>query len=119
MAVYIGNAKNTSAVRTALKIHHAITHFINPAMTSQYPSETYRLKHVVGIDTSKLLVARTGVRGANDLMWVGRAANYAAKLATLPERYATYITTETHDNMNDNVKIWIDGRQMWGSCAVG
>lgn len=71
MAVYIGGAKNTSAVRTALKINHAVSFIINPAKGLQYPNETYALKHVVGIDSSKLFVARTGVRGANDLVWVG------------------------------------------------
>jgi class 3 adenylate cyclase len=97
MAVYLGTAKNTSAARTALKINHAATNIINPAIRSQYTSETYLLKHVVGIDSSKF-VARTGVRGANDLVWVGRAANYAAKLAALPDAYTTYITAEVHDN---------------------
>jgi len=113
MAVYIGGSKNTSAARTALKINHAATHIINPALQSQYSSETYRLRHVVGIDSSKLLVARTGVRGANDLVWVGRAANYAAKLATLPEAYPTYITAQVYNTLNDEVKIWTDGQQMW------
>jgi class 3 adenylate cyclase len=113
MAVYLGTAKNTSAARTALKINYAAEHIINPAMRSQYSSGTYVLKHVVGIDGSKLFVARTGVRGANDLVWVGRAANYAAKLASLPDAYTTYITAQVHNNMNDQVKIATDGRQMW------
>jgi class 3 adenylate cyclase len=97
MAVYLGAAKNTSAARTALKINHAATF----------------LKHVVGIDSSKLFVARTGVRGANDLVWVGRAANYAAKLAALPDAYTTYITAEVHNSLNSQVKSWTDGRPMW------
>ena len=113
MAVYLGTAKNTSAARTALKINHAVTNIINPAIRSQYASETYFLKHVVGIDSSKLFVARTGVRGANDLVWVGRAANYAAKLAALPDAYQTYITAEVHNSLNDQLKIWTDGRPMW------
>jgi class 3 adenylate cyclase len=115
MAVFIGNAKNTSAVRTAFKINHAVTRIIAAAKQAQYPSVSYELKHVVGIDTSPLFVARTGVRGANDLVWVGRAANYAAKLATLPESHATYITAEVYNNMNANVKTWTDGRAMWES----
>ena len=113
MAVYLGTAKNTSAARTAVKINHAVTNIINPAIRSQYASETYSLKHVVGIDSSKLFVARTGVRGANDLVWVGRAANYAAKLAALPDAYQTYITAEVHNSLNDQLKIWTDGRAMW------
>lgn len=113
MAVYLGTAKNTSAARTALKINHAVANIINPAIRSQYASETYFLKHVVGIDSSKLFVARTGVRGANDLVWVGRAANYAAKLAALPDAYQTYITAEVHNSLNDQLKTWTDGRPMW------
>jgi class 3 adenylate cyclase len=70
------------------------------------------LKHVVGIDTSQLYVARTGVRGANDLVWVGRAANYAAKLATLPDTYATYITSEVHSRINEECRT-TNGKSMW------
>ena len=113
MAVYLGDAKNTSAARTALKINYAAEYIINPAMRAQYSSEAYVLKHVVGIDSSKLFVARTGVRGANDLVWVGRAANYAAKLAALPDAYPTYITAQVYGKLNDQVKVAADGRQMW------
>lgn len=113
MAVYIGGSKNTHAVRTALKLNHAMQYIINPAKQNQYPQNTAVLKHVVGIDTSDLFVARTGVRGANDLVWVGRAANYAAKLSTLPDAYQTYITKEVFDVMASEVKTWTDGQAMW------
>lgn len=113
MAVFIGDIKNTRAVRAALKINHAVTYIINPAKKAQYPLKPYELKHVVGIDTSPLFVARTGVRGANDLVWVGRAANYAAKLATLPESYDSYITAEVYNKMNEKVKTSTDGKPMW------
>jgi len=112
MAVYLGNSKNTSAVTTALKIHYAVDNIIAPAIKAQYQQQTYVPHHVVGIDTSKLFVARTGVRGANDLVWVGRAANYAAKLATLPHEYPTWITEEVYNNMHESVKF-TDGRAMW------
>jgi class 3 adenylate cyclase len=85
MAVYIGGSKNTSAVRTSFKINWAVQNVIRPAMSAQYPNSKYVLKHVVGIDTSPLFVAKTGARGANDLVWVGRAANHAAKMAALPD----------------------------------
>lgn len=112
MAVFIGKTKNTSAVKAALKIHFAVEHLINPARQSQYPVENYVLRHVVGIDTSDLLVAKTGARRSNDLVWVGRAANYAAKLATLPETHQTYITKQVFDIMNEEVKL-SDGGAMW------
>ena len=113
MGVFIGDSKNTSAVRSAMKINFAVRSIINPARQARYPKNTYVLKHVIGIDTSALFAARTGVRGANDLVWVGRAANYAAKLATLPDAYPTYITKEVYDVMYKSVRISSDGREMW------
>jgi class 3 adenylate cyclase len=113
MAVYIDDRKNTRAVRSAMKIYYAALHVIGPSQKSIYTSVSYTLKHVVGIDTSPLFVAKTGVRGANDLVWVGRAANYAAKLATLPDSYPTYITKEVYDTMSDDVKVSRDSRPMW------
>ncbi len=115
MAVYIGGNKNTSAVKTAMKINYAVREIINLAKQTQYPQNAYKLKHVCGVDTSTLFIARTGVRGANDLVWVGRAANYAAKLASLPDAYSTYITQEVYISMNQEVKISSDGRSMWGA----
>lgn len=113
MAVYIGETKNTSAVKSALKINYAALEIIRPAKKKKYPNNKYDLNHVVGIDTSNLFTARTGVRGANDLVWVGRAANYAAKLSSLAHDYATNITAEVYNKMNDEVKTSSDGRSIW------
>jgi class 3 adenylate cyclase len=111
MAVFIGDSKNTSAVRSALKIKGATENIINPIKTRQYPNHTYKLEQSVGIDSSELFVARTGVRGANDLVWVGRAANHAAKLSALPGSY-TYITADVYNSLASEVKL-SDGVDMW------
>jgi class 3 adenylate cyclase len=113
MAVYIGERKNSRAVKSAMKIHYALLHIINPAQQAFYTGTSFTLKHVVGVDTSELFVAKTGVRGANDLVWVGRAANYAAKLSSLPDTYATYITKEVYDVMSPDLKTSADSREMW------
>jgi class 3 adenylate cyclase len=112
MAVFIGSAMNTSAVRCGLKIKAAVREIINPGIKEQYSSD-FELKQVVGVDTSELLVARTGIRGANDLVWVGRAANYAAKLSSISEQpYSTFISKTVYDNMNKEVKF-TNGQNMW------
>jgi hypothetical protein len=52
-----------------------------------------------------LFSKRTGIRGSNDLVWVGRAANHAAKLSSLREdNFATWITADVYDKMNDSSK---------------
>lgn len=105
MAVYIGDSKNTQAVRTAQKINYVVREIVRPAQARQYPQRAYTLQHVIGIDTSALLVAIAGVRGANDLIWIGRAANYAAKLAAMDQAYPIWITESVYNNMNDAVKL--------------
>ena len=77
MAVFIGNSKNSSAARSGLKINWAVKNIIETARKAQYPETKYVLKHVVGVDTSKVFVARAGIRGSNDLVWIGRAATSA------------------------------------------
>lgn len=112
MAVFLGKSKNTSAVRCGLKIEGAVQKIINPAIKNQYDTE-FELKQVVGIDTSELLVARTGIRGANDLVWVGHAANYAAKLSSISEQpYSIFISDAVYENMNDVAKL-ANGKNMW------
>jgi class 3 adenylate cyclase len=112
MAVFLGDNKNDKATRAGLKINNARIEIIDPAIRSQYPKSTYRLKHKVGIDTGSLFVARTGVRGANDLVWVGRAANHAAKLCTFTAEFPTRITSNVYTALSDNVK-YSKGVSMW------
>lgn len=112
MGVFIGSTKNTSAVRTSMKINWARQNIVNPAIKQQYANEDYQVKHTIGIDSSKLFIARTGIRGSNDLVWVGRAANYAAKLSAMSSEYPTWITGTVFDNMQNSVKQ-TNGRDMW------
>ena len=112
MAVYLGNRKNTNAVRTALAINHVVVQVINPALAAYAPP--YTLRQSVGVDTSRLLVARTGMRNDNDLVWVGRAANYAAKLCSLRDgNFASWITGSVYDAMLKEVKTSSEGTPMW------
>lgn len=111
MAVYIGDGKNSSAARTALKINWAVKNIINPGIRKIYTTSDYFVKQVIGIDTSNLLAAKTGIRGSNDLVWVGRAANYAAKLCS-KKAYPTYITEDVYNRLNDDAK-YSSGTNMW------
>ena len=113
MGVFIGGSQTTPAARAGLKINYAVQKIINPAMHAQYSTD-YNVVQVVGIDTSEIRVARTGARGDNDLVWVGRAANYAAKLTELKKNERTWVTKEAYDRMSDDVKLGGDPiRNMW------
>ena len=110
MAIFTGDTKNTSAVRCALKINHAVRHIIQPSLEKQYKTG-FKISHVVGIDTSEMRPTRIGVHGDNDIVWVGRAANYAAKLTTLSGA-STWITKAVYDQMHKDVK-YSNGTNMW------
>ncbi len=111
MAIFTGKLKNTSAVKAALKINYAVENILRPAIKKQYPNSSFLLKHVVGIDTSSLRAVRIGVKADNDIVWIGRAANYAAKLCTLSEA-PIWITKSVHDVILPEVKLH-NGTSMW------
>lgn len=114
MGVFIGESMNTSAAKAGLQINYASEYLITPKVHAKYPSASaFTLKQRVGIDTSELFVARAGVRGSNDLVWVGNASNNAAKLAALDPRYPTYITGDVYNSLNDSSKYGSGGGNMW------
>jgi class 3 adenylate cyclase len=115
MAVYLGSSKNSSAAKSALQISWAMKDLINPKLKARYPKTSYEVRQAVGIDTGKLMVAKAGIRGFNDLIWVGKAANIAAKLSALRDSgYGSFITAAVYSSLNESSKMGGDPkRSMW------
>lgn len=69
------------------------------------------------------LASRTGIRGSNDLVWVGNAANNAAKMAALGSGYTSYVTELVYRKIMDEAKYNGDPKKnMWtdlGSSDLG
>lgn len=113
MAIFEGGSKNTTAVRTGMKIVYAVNE-LNDIIAKAYPNVQFRLRHNIGIDTSILFAVRAGVWGANDIVWVGEAANVAAKLTTVNDNsYPIYITKKVFDSLNSSVVKSGSGSPMW------
>ncbi len=112
MAVFRGGTKDDRAVRTALKINFAVQEIINPAIRDHNPRSGYSVRQVVGTDTSQLFVTRTGVRGFNELVWVGRAANHAAKLSARGGP-ASQINSEVFDRISRESRIGNNRQALW------
>lgn len=116
MGVFIGDYKNTSAAKCALQINYVFTKIIKPFFEEKYKAligGDLKLAHCVGIDTGPVLVVKGGIRGDNDLLWVGQAPNVAAKLSGIRnDPYFTYITEAVYNKLNEEVKVY-DGKQMW------
>ena len=114
MAVFTGRKICERAVRSAMKINYVVQEVINPAIRELKPEVGYEVKQSVGVDCSELLVIKAGIRTANDTVWIGRAANYAAKLSSRPAP-GTHITVETYNQLPPDLKVSSRGQNMWTS----
>lgn len=114
MAVFIGSTQTSDAAICGMKINWAVQSVVNPALSKQYAGNSFTVSQVVGIDTSSIRAARTGVRGDNDIVWVGRAANYAAKLTEIKLPQRTWITEDAYNRLRDEAKFGGNPKQnMW------
>ena len=125
LAIFIGDAKNTNAVRAAFALNWAVKNVLRPKFAAKWPdlSDIWTANHGVGIDTGQAMLVRGGVRNNNDLISIGAAPNAAAKLSELRDSPDIYITKAVYDFMAEKNKISDDGKKnMWskyGDVKVG
>ena len=116
MGVFVGDQKNTYATVCALKMNYAVTNIIGPRVSNHFASlrdAGFKISHAVGIDTSPVLAIRAGQRGSDDLVWVGRAPNLAARLSELrEENYRSFISEDVFSVMLEPAKTH-GGQLMW------
>jgi adenylate cyclase len=109
LGVFMGDSKNTTAAKCALQIKYTVQQIIKPKFEEQYDSvknASFTISHGVGVDTGTVLAVRAGARGDNDLIWIGRAPNLAAKLSDLREPpYHTFITSTVYNVLNESSKF--------------
>lgn len=116
MGAFIGDSKNSTVAKTALNIKWAITNIVQKEHDSCYTDTKRTIGYTIGIDTAEHYAVRTGIRGSNDLVWVGNAANIAAKLTS--HNWAPYnsiITSRVYKLLHDSSKYDDDGKNMWVS----
>lgn len=117
MGVFVGPEKETRAARCALKINYCMLEIVRPRLSSEYPdleSESYRLSHCVGVDAGTIFAVRGGIRESNDLIWIGRAPNVAAKLSSIRKpRCSSFITDAVYDMLDFSLMYDGAGQPMW------
>ena len=117
MGVFYGDTKNSSAANCAIQINWAVVK-IRERFEASYESvrtASFKIRHGVGVDTGTVLAVRGGVRGTNDLIWIGRAPNLAAKMSDIREDpYNSFITAAVFNMLNDGSKYGGNPRElMW------
>lgn len=116
MGVFVGGSKNSSAAKCALKMNYVVRKMLKPRAEKQFPSLTtkgFAIDHCVGIARGDVLVVRAGVRGSNDLVFVGMAPNIAAKLSDIRNgNWNTYITWKVYKFLSEEA-TYANGKDMW------
>lgn len=104
MGIFIGDSKNTSAVKAALNISWAVTKIIQPKLNAKWSELNWTMSHGVGIDTGEAFLVRGGVWGDNDIVSIGSAPNIAAKLSEKRGHKKAYVSKAIYDHMAAEAK---------------
>jgi class 3 adenylate cyclase len=116
MAIFLGETRADQSVNAAMNIHSAVLDILNPEFKRVYGDSHRMLQHTVGIDDGIVLASKIGIRIDSDLVWVGPAANYAAKLNSfdgLDPAYPTRVTHEVHSMLTASCLQGGNGANMW------
>jgi adenylate cyclase len=117
MGVFVGDRKNTNAAECALRMNHLVTNWLRPKAEAKFPSlraKGFVIQHCVGMSRSDVLVARAGVRGSNDLVFIGAAPNIAAKLSEIRNSpWHSYMTKTVFERVHEDAKLSTTGKDLW------
>lgn len=106
LGVFVGAERNTVAPKCALQIKYTVDEVIRKKFEARYESvrtAEFKISHGIGVDSGVVIAVKAGIRGDNDLIWVGRPANLAAKLSDMRD-YCTYVTAPVYNDMGDSSK---------------
>ena len=122
MGVFIGDAKNSKASICGREIHWTVRKVISPKARSKFSSiknNGIEIRNCSGIDTGEVRAVRSGIRDNNDLIWIGKAASFSAKLSDIRDTgYHTYISNRVYNKLNENAKKKKDGENYWSSAEI-
>jgi adenylate cyclase len=117
MGIFVGNSKHSSAAKCALNMNYVLSKLLRPKAEEKFPSlveKGFKIEHCAGVSRSDVFVVRAGVRGSNDLVFIGSAPNIAAKLSDIRNSpYRSYITWKVYNNLNEASKYDADEMDMW------
>ena len=116
MGVFIGDMKNTNATKCAREIFYLVEHILGPKAVSRFTSfqkNNIKLKNCVGIDVGDARAVRSGIRNSNDLIWIGKAPSFAAKLSDVRNyAHCVYISKRSYDVLEKSAKI-VNEKNIW------
>jgi adenylate cyclase len=109
MGVFNDGYKNNMAVKAGMQIIWAIENILNPGLN-------VNISCGAGIDFGQILITKVGTgrdMNKNDLVWVGKATNYASHLSSQANN-SVIVSTNSYGKLDDTRKL-SGGAKMWVS----
>jgi len=116
MGVFIGDTPNSDASFCAREIDYSVEKIIGPKAHAAFASvrdNEIEIQHCVGIDVGVVRAVRAGIRNSNDLIWIGKAPSFAAKLSDVRAYpYAVYTSARSYKKLSAAAKV-VGGEDIW------
>ncbi|MEO8720864.1 MAG: hypothetical protein ABI297_05830 [Ginsengibacter sp.] len=116
LGIFKGETPNTSAVNCARKIDWMVEKVLNPKADMAFPSirnNKLVIRHSIGIDTSDAWAVRSGSGNSSELIWIGRAPEFAAHLCGISKYpFSVYISRDCFAKLGD-ISIEVDKANIW------
>lgn len=126
LALFVGDFRSSNAAKAAMQVVWFVRNILRPRLERYFNSNRAALGQDLGfsigcgLDDGDIYAVRIGIRGTNDVAWVGRCTNTAAKLSNvLTEPHQIAVTREVYSRMNNNRRTSTDGRAMWTGETAG
>lgn len=116
MGVFMGDTPRTYATRCAREIFYTVENILAPRARAKFSSvknNDIKIKCGLGVDYGRSRAVRAGIRNNNDLIWIGRPPNLAAKLSDLRKYpFCVYIHKDVYKALGDSDKFH-NGTNIW------
>jgi len=120
LALFVGDQRLHYAVKAAMQVEWFVDNILQPKLDRYFENNRAAMGQGLsfeigcGLDDSSIFAVRVGIRGTNDVAWVGKGTNTAAKLASRasqPDNVA--ITRGIYNRLDRSYRYDSDGTHMW------
>src|SRR5215203_6371657 len=123
LAIFIGDYRSSNAVKSAMQVDWFVWNVLQPKFRRYFSNNQAALGQALdfeigcGLDNGEIFAVRVGIKGTNDVAWVGRCTNTSAKLASsVSSPRSIAITREVYSRMIDKHKYDSPGgRHLWSN----
>lgn len=125
LALFIGGQQRNNAVKAAMQVKWFVQFVLWPKFNAYFGNNQNargkRLSFSVGcgIDHGDIYAVKVGIRGTNDVAWVGRCTNTAAKLSNVLRSPDNIGATRAVYGALHASRTHTDGEHMWSDQASG